>query len=404
MPHLYLSEWVWNEQTQTAPAHWSAPGFSVGCVDFRTLAQAGQSGGRDAGYGAFVYESPQSGMALALGDDLDATLTPAQLSGLEGLLGLQSGALLSRRLRDVLRELLWSHYDATGETRWKPARGSRRRGARIALGGMGVVASERFGTSHPAYAATVAVFQADYRRNRAAGVNETLLRKWTGAEMLKLFGRMRDDYADALMPPEHRGDGWERPETDISDDFESDSSASWTADSGGLTVDAGGNGYLEASGTEMVARHNTALSSDDHYAEAAIDALGSSWQGVMTRKAGSSALTYVTALKQGTGTAIWQLYQRVSGSYTNVGNLESLDHADGDVYRLESDSSDQQHVYKNGVEMANSPITNATGTGNLSVGLVTNTTTDFEAFGASDGAGGGGGPSAANNLAILGVG
>jgi hypothetical protein len=376
----------------------------MGALDFRSNTLAAQAGGRDAGYGLFAYESAQSGMALDLGGDLDGLMSAAQVSGIEGLLGLQGGSVLSRRLRDVVRELLWAHYDATGVERWKPVRGSRRSGAKIALGGAGVVASERFSTAHPAYAATVAVFQADYRRNRAAGIAPALLRKWTGAEMLKLYGRMRDDYADALMPPEHRGDGWERPETSISDDFETDSSADWTADSGGLTVDAGGNGYLEASSTELVARYHTALSSDEHYAEATIDALGSSWQGVMTRKAGSSALTYVKALKQGTGTAIWQLYQRVSGTYTNVGNLESLDHADGDVYRLESDSSDQQHVYKNGVEMANSPISNATGTGNLSVGLVTNTTTDFEAFGASDGAGGGGGPSAANNLSILGVG
>lgn len=178
----------------------------------------------------------------------------------------------------------------------------------------------------------------------------------------------------------------------ISDDFEVDSSANWTAGSGTFTIDSGNNGYLEASGTELVVMTDTDMTCDVHYAETTIDAISSSYQGPMVRKdTTDGTLTYWAMLQQGTGNNSVQLFWRNAGSY-NQRQSETHTWATGELYRLDVDENDDLVMTIDTVAQG-SPHSAAIGeelTGNVHTGLVTNSTsTDFEDYSAVESCGGG---------------
>lgn len=171
----------------------------------------------------------------------------------------------------------------------------------------------------------------------------------------------------------------------VTDTFEADTSANWTAGSGTFTIDSGGSGFLEPTGTELVVQHDTDMGCDVHYAETTINAIGSNYQGAMVRKDSTAGtLTYWTMLQQGTGNNTVQLFWRNAGSY-NQRQSEAHTFSADELYRLDIDSNDDLVMTIDAVAQG-SPHSAAVGeelTGNVDHGLVSNTTTtnfaDYEA-------------------------
>jgi hypothetical protein len=351
-----------------------------------------RAGGAPEGVGVFVYAEPQviSGSIL-LGTDPTAGLRVAQLDGIEQALGLASGSIKSTDLDLVLAEIFKVHADPTGLTALKPLRGHFRERTPLHLGGFGTVYSRPFDSGFLSNA--IAVFQVDYRAARLQGVNVVRLQKFTGMTMLTLFGLMANEYAARILPSEYRGDGWLPPATSISDDFEDSATESdWAADKGTFNIDSGGNGYLKATAVEMIVRHLTSLSGDDHFCSCVLDTLsGGNYFGPGTRKASSSTLTFYALLKQGSGTTRWQFFKNITGSWTLLAEWAAdgvLGHVAGDDYKLNSSAADSHSGFKNDVEMPSSPTTDTSITSNTDICLVTNdTVVEFASVLAEDPAG-----------------
>ena len=201
MANLYLGQWEWFTD-DAGVAYWRAPGGnSIGVLDLRSLPQCAQAGGSPQGFGLFSYDSPQVNPLLRrnLGADIERETTLVERSAINTALGV---TVVETRLHSIIRELLLSsaHYDATGQTRWKPLRGSLRTGFRLELGGFGRILSDPHSETHPGHQATIDVFRADYVRNRDAGVALDALRRWVGYEMRSLYGHMSDTLAQGLLP------------------------------------------------------------------------------------------------------------------------------------------------------------------------------------------------------------
>ncbi len=272
MSHIILSQWEWQDTDPEEPPFWRAPGPDkvTGLIDLRSNPSCGTPGGVPQGFGLFTYDTPQTGMAVDLGADIEGQLRVAQISGLETELGLAPGTILSTRLSDVIAELLIVHPEISGDTRWKPLRGSFCGGEAIFLQPFGKILQRSL--SNQVRTNTVNIFQSDYRRNLAVGVPDITLRKWTGSKMLSIWGRMSDEHADELMPPEHRAKGWERPTTTLTESFnQADSTTvgpdqTWTEVAGDIET-VSNECHTVNESESSYGRVGTDLSSDAHYVQ-----------------------------------------------------------------------------------------------------------------------------------------
>ncbi len=310
MPHIYVNPWEWHDKGFEFA--WRSPGGNaVGSTDLRSRPQQALAGGVPQGYGLFNYPSPQAGAALDLGDDMDGPTTPAQREELERLLGLSRNAIRSSSLRDVLREVLIAHGDPTGLTAAKPFRGILGREFKLSLGGFGYFVREPFSKTHPAYAQTRAVFQADYTRQREAldfvPIDQlerrlNAQRRWTRRTMSKLGLTDSDD----LLPDPYKGDG-SLPEATEYKDFFGRANGNLDGSTAGDGPDSStwdewiGTGYTVANNEARVAgnvgedsaRLDDDVSDDDQEASATIAGFilvsGGVFPGIITAQSGASA-------------------------------------------------------------------------------------------------------------------
>jgi hypothetical protein len=285
-----FARWVWNNTEDPSEPFWEAPFITniTGLIDLRSVPDMSLAGGTAQGYGLFAYDIPMGATGMhCLGGNLDAAMTLVQANTIALILGKPMGSIRARDMRGIIEELLTSDADPTGLTFAKPVRSSRKLGLKINLGGYGTIVDKPFSTSSASFTATLGVRFADYRRLRAAGTPARTLRKWTGYDMLQYYGRTGDEFVSQLVPPEHVGDGWERPATTIGDTFTDTNGTSITAHT--ATGPGGGYGWSLAAGDAMEiqsneistagnnasnhARANSDLSSDDMHATADIVAI-----------------------------------------------------------------------------------------------------------------------------------
>lgn len=113
MPY-YFGKWIWDSQELL----WKAPGSPIGQIDFRSDFQASQKGIAE-GFGLFVYDNPQVGLDLFIGNSL-ADNVQATIPSIEALLGITAYSIQSTVLSDIIFELLTEHCDPLGASRWRP--------------------------------------------------------------------------------------------------------------------------------------------------------------------------------------------------------------------------------------------------------------------------------------------
>lgn len=287
--NIYLGHWEWTtHRTENA---WAAPGGNaLGVFDLRSIPQQSVAGGTPQGYGLFVYDSPQTQSLLleSLGDAPDVLLRPREANAMNALLGVSLARdTLSRMLRQALLDPAIT--DASGLTRWKPLRFTVGRRCQFSIGGFGWLWDETVDDSHPAIATSAAVFRADYKRQRdfaeTRGSVErdriiNALQRYTGSTMQKLYRRMDDATADAILPPEYRLDGWRVPQTTFTETWPTNSTTistgqdqPWTETANDVQVSS--NKLQPVTDASVArARCGTQLSTDDHSHEASYEALG----------------------------------------------------------------------------------------------------------------------------------
>jgi hypothetical protein len=404
---------------------------AVGSLDLRSLTKQGRIDAADPGYGLFVHTA---GVDIAggikLGDSPGSVLRLAQRQGIERELGLVAGSLLSVTLQEILAEISQVHSDPAGALRVKPFRMGRRKGHRINLPGFGRLVSEQWASTGLAFAKTLEVRFADYRRHRAYA--ETLpgekrarylagLRRWNGFDMRELYGRIGDDLLPAIVPPEYRLDGFAEPRTTVQDTFtDSDTTdllahvptpTDWGAweqsdGTGGATIlsNAVRSGDDNSGPAAFRAALDTPLDSDSMYSEIELISGDDRWAGAATRHAAAAQTYYMAWDSLGNNT--WLFAKYVTGSLTeNLGGTSGV--ADtGSLIRLESDSSDLHTVSVDGSPLTGLvDISDSSITGNLLPGWTGNnsSTGDYDNFEAADVAGGGAPNTRRYSMLALGV-
>lgn len=327
MAQIYLGQWEWFTDPVDGTTFWRSPnGNAVSGFDLRSLPECGQKGG-SPGHGLFVYPSPVSHPLLVedMGSDLEALLSARSMGVINSSLKV---GLARDTVINVIRQMLLdpSISDPTGQTRWKPLREGR-----VSLGGFGRIIDENIG-----HQARIAIFRADYTRNRewvnAATGQEAedrlnSLRRWTGFTLRKIHGRMDDALAIALLPDPYKGDGWLRPSTAISESFNQADSTTLGPD---LTwAEPAGNAETRSNEVGSVSgvsrgRAEHDLSSDEHQAELDLTFyLGSENGGPCSRYASAADTCYVYLLDENAGatsTDVHRLFKIVAGSLTLLAN------------------------------------------------------------------------------------
>ena len=388
-PYLCLASWEWATEPD-GESYWRAqrPDLLLGCFDLRSLPQCGSPGPTPQGYGLFVYHTDPGNIGYSLGN-WNTTLSLVARRAIGTALGIGRDAITVDNPMAVLLQLLNRYADPTGATRWKPLRVSMRGGLKLAIGGKAY--TEPFSALHPAFANTIAVFQADYRRNKADGVPLGVLQKWTGSELLKLYGQITPELAEQILPSEHNKDGAAVPATVYTDDFNGANSdtmgvdLSWTELAGDWDIVSNEAQSITGDAGNL-ARMNTALSSDDHYAQVDITATiaGSNDKlvGPVIRKDNTATLTFYYGRLNDT-LDIVQLYKFIAGVATQLGSNVAVTPSLPDPIKLRATSSDQVILTYDGVDkITASPETSITG--NLYTGVRAYGTVSVDNFEAGD--------------------
>ena len=387
--HYYLAQWEWYGEGNTG--YWGAPSRgarqpdAIGVLDLRTLPQMGKSGGISEGYGIFAYRAEKNiPGSIYVGSDLDGNLKLTEQKALQDILKLRK--LPTGTWRDVLWDIFTTYSDPTGKTAPKPLAGKLDGTVKLYLNGFGMIKEEEFNNQHRQR--SIAVFQDDYKRKRRDGVSLKVLHRWTGETMQELYGRMDAGLAKEILPNPYKEDGWKKPETTITDNFNradsSDLGANWTESQGDFQILTNVLDIVSLTTSWAVAKHNTALSSANHYVQANVNRETSGNQvgpGMVGRFADTSNYYYCKVDISGIDDQ--RIYKIVTGTRTSLGEA-SDDWNNGSVMKLEIDGSSLK-MYEGATLRVS--VTDTAITGNTTAGVVTNDATatiDWDNFEAAD--------------------
>ena len=163
-------------------------------------------------------------------------------------------------------------------------------------------------------------------------------------------------------PPKYRkGTFTESFNTGDSDTLGPDQS--WTELEGDIDIVSN---RCQSIASRPVARCDTALNSDDHYAQADIYDSGSADYGLLIRKDGTGTLTHYQATVEDGASKI-NRHKRIAGGFTALGAIGSVTWSSGDTLKWQADGSSIS-VYQNEVEKGTT-ITDTDITGNLYTGI-----------------------------------
>ena len=366
--HYYLAPWEW--VTEGGFSFWRVPQADklLGAVDLRSLPAQGRAGGVPEGYGFFSYSQqvaiPDS---IYLGDSLDTIVSNLKKAQVRTALNI-TGSFQSDTVRDILWDIVTVHSDPTGETAVMPLMPTGRLELELYLGGSSFVKREAFDIgTHPHKDKVLAVIRNEYRNIRENDIS------FGSSHYLKVLGAWKEQYKVAdesiFIPADLPKERAEAPSTTIGDTFEeaSDTDLSlhtatgpnggftWTELQGDIDVFGASDKAGETAGNAATARANFDLSSDNHYAQAAMEtssSTGTQEASVFTRKDATTTMTFYEAQARFRSD---EIYHRVfsNGVSTHMsGSPISYTFNDNTQYLIKhvSDGSTQT-VYVNGVSV-----------------------------------------------------
>ncbi|MDA0734367.1 MAG: hypothetical protein O2909_11910 [Chloroflexi bacterium] len=277
----------------------------------------------------------------------------------------------------LVHHIMGSLADPTGLTRTKPLQMTRRNGIGVHFGSFGRLQLGQFeiNQAHPNFQGMLDIGIADYRRMVAEGVPQAQLRKVVGFRMLAIYGRMSDEYRDALVPSERRSadpkDDYIRPATPVTDDFNRIDNtvlgSPWTEVAGDIDIVTNRAKAVSSSG---VARYGTALSGADMYAQAnsfnSVDSADRGCGGAVRYESGADTCYYHRGHRASGSIVTHELVERTAATDVAHSSTGSYTDADGGVHRIEISGSDIELFY-NGA--SRHTASDASITGNLYSGI-----------------------------------
>ena len=370
---IYIAPgWVWNTRDpDMQPGYWQMPraDIGLGVLDLRTLPQMGSPGilngpcfavlsERDDKVGEYLGSWKES-----FRDGDETRLTVSRMLGIDKIPSTIDNPMA------LLLYLLTREADPTGQTRWKPLRVGRRRQLRLRIAGQEY--TERVDEAHPTFTNTIEVFKTDYRRNKAEGIPAGVFQRWTGSEVLKLYGRLDAELAEQILPPEFSTEGLRVPETVLTETFPGTSATlggdqTWT-EVDGTWANSGGVGTHNSNSTLDDARLEADLSSDDHYVQVDIISLSNpGWLGPAARFAPAARDYYVTFPY--TADNKQHLRKVINAVETDIATAVAITISLTETYKIQCGDDDIIRGYQAGVERITSS-TETSITGNLRIGV-----------------------------------
>lgn len=320
-PHIYISDqWIWNDTDPKEGSFWEMPraDIGLGLLDLRSLPQCGTPGPTPQGLGLFVLSEQDNTVGRYLGDSLGKSVTAPQRQGLATLLGLGE-QIVSTNVLGVILELFGPHADPSGQTRWKPLRGSARRGYELHLAGQHL--KWRYDEFDEAYRRQgLEVDHLDWVALKTAN-----LLSGSGHYRRVLTG-LAEKYRitpDALL--QKWGESWVQAlphSTVITESFnKADSDTlgpdlSWTEVRGDIDV-VGNRAKIITLGN---ARADSDLSSDDHYSQIDVIVHAISAMAVAMRFDSGAETFYYFRVKNA-ASATFRNYKRITGTDTMLDNV-----------------------------------------------------------------------------------
>lgn len=373
-----LARWVWNTDDGESP-YWEPPfrANHLGTLNLRAISDKGP-GPVSTGWGLFSYDAPMGSTGMhCMGGDLDAPMTTPEVNTIAVLVGIGQGQIRARDMRQVIRELLIDEADPTGVARWKPVQMTRK-GLNISLAGYGQIYGESYSDSSTAFQQTLDVRIADYRRQLAAGVEVNQLRRQTGFDSFRLFGREPTSAdLDRLLPAERRSDGYLCADislcTTVNESFNTANAdllgpdLAWTEVSGDIDIVSN---QAKWAGTTGYAR-GPALAGADMYAEGDtfndVGGGGRGGSGCVRFDSGADTVYYVRPNSNGSSTFVaYDITERTAGTSAIIATSGATSDASGGVVRLEIIGSDLEVFYDGVTRMT---TTDSSITGNTLPGL-----------------------------------
>lgn len=310
----YLGPWQW----VTIPGFgdcWDAPAGTKGRIDLRPLPC------NVPGHGLFALESPpvEAGY-IELADSLTKPLSSAAKAALIDALKLPS--LDATNLRDALAEILTTKADPTGTDRSLPILPKLDGTLEIVLAGAVIWERPFTGEADPAWPNIQKVLQGNYRK-----IREQALVDGT-QQHRKYLDALNAKYAistEKFIPDDLPTETALPRATTITESFNKANNGlgpdlSWTSISGTWGVQDNEAQLQSATGGPDSARAESALSSDDHYAQADVTVLTPAsgiWRGAACRFA-AAAENYYTAFLNHDGKVY--LFKVIGGGETNLGS------------------------------------------------------------------------------------
>jgi len=366
--NYYLGPWQKGTKDPDKGA-WIAPDGVIGCIDFRALsAQA------STGVALFVVPDgvtlDSSYQLIGQGDLRDINVTASNRAALRSLLGLRANAS-GTKLAECLFDVLTMQADPRGQGNHKPLMPTMRRELEIYLAGQKVI-SRQFDLNSQEAANCIAVMQESYRTIREDARNGKLRDAEHHRRVLDFWGEKflvnnpEDIFIPSGLPKESRIPH----STTITDNFNradanpiSNAGEGWTW----TNVSAGGGGLRITSNTARnilpsyalnESRADSNLSSDDHYAQCSVPALGSDGLLGLCTRMESQNNYYFAGPYNGTNTLS---VRRMAAASDTVLAGPSITLSLPEIYRQSIDGSTLKS-YQAGVERDSRTDTTLTGT------------------------------------------
>ena len=317
---LYLAQPVWYEERDMP--YWGPPPNTLGWIDLRSLFQCGAPGPVQQGFGLMVL-SQKAPVGYYLGDNLNAVMTDVRKAEVKAAIGLGED-IVADDVLGMLVELMTRYADINGQERWKPLIPTVNRRMEIYLAGEKVWDEPFDKLNHPQ---VLDAARNSYRWNREydISVGSNHYQQYLQA-MVDKYRVPWEDLIPSGLPKESP-----KPRASIIGDTFVDSDAT-DLDAHTATGPNGGFGWAEQAGdtdimsneavvqvTEASARAESDLDSDDHYAEMVITN-HSNDPGVNCRFNPAVSNTYYHWRLEGDPGNNLQLFQRITGSFTQIGS------------------------------------------------------------------------------------
>lgn len=367
--NYYLAPWVW-QVNPSGFSYWTQPVSVVGAIDFRPLAAQGRAGGTPQGYAFAASTQTISGVELTRNADLTKAVNNTLRDAWQGAMDYRPNG---STLLDLLWDQLTNGADPTGDPGPKPLMPGVDNVLRLYIGGHSLVKSERFhwGT-HPHTNQVQAVIQRDFARMWEATNGADHCRRVLDFTCKKY---KVDDWREFV--PAHllaHVPGRLPHQTTITESFNTADSdilgpnLTWTELVNDFDI-VSNRAELITTGSDSFARADSDLSSDDHYAQALVNATNEAAAHshyIMCRKDATTTLTLYMAYLQWNADVI-RTYKDVSGSFTQLATQAlSVTAGTPGTLKTQADGSTIKDFW-DGVEK--NSVTDTAITGNLRCGI-----------------------------------